>query len=409
MNLILFRNFRHDDILNAFLKIIDNNYTENDLYEALNLLIEFSSKRSFSGNLWHDYLAFVLVNTENSFTTTCEKKGFVDGSINDIAMHDFEIFMKLFKFDFNNLEMFNIIKDYKATERLDKEFNTKISEAIVNLAKKLANASDVKEFFNIVVEFYKLYGVGQYGLHKAFRVVDKCTIKSINNISPISFDDLIGYEYQKELLINNTIDFLNGKKANNVLLYGDSGTGKSSSIKALINKFYDDGLRMIEVYKHQFIELPSIISKLKDRNYKFIIYMDDLSFEDFEVEYKYLKAVIEGGLENNPDNVLIYATSNRRHLIKETFKDSEDYDNDSHRSETSEEKLSLSSRFGLSILYLSPNKSQFENIIYNLKERFNLSVDNELFEKEAKAWQMSHGYSGRSAQQFVKYISEKKA
>lgn len=407
MNLILFRNFRYHEILDAFNRIIEGNYTEEDTYHALNLLVEFSSKKNFSGNLWHSYLAFVLVNTENSFTTTCEKKGYVSGSINDVAKHDFKIFMDLFKYDFNGIEIFDYIKNYKSTERLDKEFNTRISKAIVDLAKKLSKAKNVDDFFKLVVGFYKVYGVGQYGLHKAFRVVDKCTIKSINNISTISFDDLIGYQYQKDLLIQNTIDFINGKKANNVLLYGDSGTGKSSSIKALINKFYDDGLRMIEVYKHQFIELPSIISKLKDRNYKFIIYMDDLSFEDFEVEYKYLKAVIEGGLENNPDNVLIYATSNRRHLIKETFKDSEDYDMDSHRSETSQEKLSLSSRFGLSILYLSPNKSEFENIVFNLKERYQLEVSDEWLLKEARAWEMSHGFSGRSAQQFIKYISEK--
>ena len=124
---------------------------------------------------------------------------------------------------------------------------------------------------------------------------------------------MIGYESQKEHLKANTEAFLKGKKANNVLLYGDSGTGKSSSIKALLNEYYKDGLRMVEVYKHQFISLPQIINELQNRNYKFVIFMDDLSFEEFEVEYKYLKAVIEGGLEKKPDNILIYATSNRRH------------------------------------------------------------------------------------------------
>ncbi len=126
-------------------------------------------------------------------------------------------------------------------------------------------------------------------------------------------DDLVGYERQKKKLVDNTLSFVNGPAANNCLLFGDAGTGKSSSIKAIMNEFYSKGLRLIEVYKHQFKDLPKIISQIKSRNYKFIIYMDDLSFEEFEIEYKYLKAVIEGGLETKPDNVLIYATSNRRH------------------------------------------------------------------------------------------------
>ncbi len=119
--------------------------------------------------------------------------------------------------------------------------------------------------------------------------------------------------------MDNTRDFVEGRPANNVLLFGDSGTGKSSSIKAILNEYYDQGLRMIEIYKHQFRDLSSVIAQVKDRNYKFIIYMDDLSFEEFEIEYKYLKAVIEGGLEKKPDNVLIYATSNRRHLIRKVL------------------------------------------------------------------------------------------
>ena len=118
---------------------------------------------------------------------------------------------------------------------------------------------------------------------------------------------------QKKKLVDNTEAFVQGKKANNVLLFGDSGTGKSTSIKAIVNQYYKDGLRMIEIYKHQFKYLSEIIAEIKNRNYKFIIYMDDLSFEEFEIEYKFLKAVIEGGVETKPDNILIYATSNRRH------------------------------------------------------------------------------------------------
>ena len=135
-----------------------------------------------------------------------------------------------------------------------------------------------------------------------------------------------GYEIQKEKLVDNTKAFVEGRKANNCLLFGDSGTGKSTSIKAILNEYYSQGLRMIEIYKHQFKDLSSVIAQIKNRNYRFIIYMDDLSFEEFEIEYKYLKAIIEGGLSKKPDNVLIYATSNRRHLVKETFKDKFGFD-----------------------------------------------------------------------------------
>ena len=140
-------------------------------------------------------------------------------------------------------------------------------------------------------------------------------------------------------LVDNTEAFVQGRKANNVLLFGDSGTGKSTSIKAIVNAYYDQGLRMIEIYKHQFRDLSNVIAQIKNRNYRFIIYMDDLSFEEHEIEYKFLKAVIEGGVETKPENILIYATSNRRHLIKETWNDRNDmeYENDLHRSDTMEE------------------------------------------------------------------------
>ena len=153
---------------------------------------------------------------------------------------------------------------------------------------------------------------------------------------------------------------MEGKEANNVLLFGDAGTGKSSSVKAVLNEYYGRGLRIIEVYKHQFKALSDVLEQIKDRNYKFIIYMDDLSFEDYELEYKYLKAILEGGLGKRPGNVLIYATSNRRHLIREKFSDKRELDDELHNNDTVQEKLSLAARFGVTIYYGSPDKRQFE-------------------------------------------------
>jgi predicted AAA+ superfamily ATPase len=189
-----------------------------------------------------------------------------------------------------------------------------------------------------------------------------------------------------------------------VLLYGDAGTGKSSSIKACINEFYDRGLRIIEIYKHQFKELNYVISQIKNRNYKFIIYMDDLSFEEFETDYKYLKAIIEGGIEKKPENILIYATSNRRHFIRESYADKLDSD-DMHKNDTVQEKLSLYHRFGITIYYGAPNKDEYLNIVSHLKDRYHLDMEESELFAEANKWELTHGgYTGRAAKQLIDYL-----
>ena len=259
-----------------------------------------------------------------------------------------------------------------------------------------------------MVSFYKEFGVGKLGLHKAFRVAhvgDDVQIEPITNIAHVKLEDLVGYELQKKKLIDNTEAFVEGRSANNCLLFGDAGTGKSSSIKAILNRYYDRGLRIIEVYKHQFQDLNEVIAQIKNRNYKFIIYMDDLSFEEFEIEYKYLKAVIEGGLEKKPDNILIYATSNRRHLIKESFRDNEELHGDLHSNDTIQEKLSLVSRFGVTIYFGSPDKKEFQQIVRTLAERNGIDMPEDQLLLEANKWELSHGgLSGRTAQQFVDYV-----
>ena len=243
-----------------------------------------------------------------------------------------------------------------------KVYNQRICDRICDMSKTLAEASTVEEFMADMVQFYKDFGVGKLGLNKAFRIEHgkdgKPVIAPITRIAHVNLDDLVGYEIPKQKLIENTEAFVRGRKANNCLLFGDAGTGKSSSIKGILNRYYDEGLRIIEVYKHQFQDLNDVIAQIKNRNYKFILYMDDLSFEEFEIEYKYLKAVIEGGLEKKPDNILIYATSNRRHLVREKSGDKLEVadDEDLHSSDTVQEKLSLVYRFGVRIYFGAPNK-----------------------------------------------------
>jgi hypothetical protein len=267
----------------------------------------------------------------------------------------------------------------------------------------------------MITDFYKAYGIGKFGLNKAFRVkhdAQGVALEEITNTDEVRLSDLIGYEIQKKKLIDNTEAFVEGRKANNVLLFGDSGTGKSTSIKAILNEYYDRGLRIIEIFKHQFEDLSTVIAMIKNRNYRFIIYMDDLSFEEFEIEYKYLKAVIEGGMETRPDNVLIYATSNRRHLIKENWNDRNDVEHrgDIHHSDTMEEKLSLVNRFGVTINYSKPTQKEYFHIVINLAKRYpQITLTEEELKLEANKWELSHGgISGRTAQQFINYLAGQK-
>lgn len=386
-------------------------------YREVKRILELGTSYAFDKNLWQNYLTYEIITNENPFSLTCEKVGASDGSVNFYAKQDFEAFMELFHYDFAWIEdyldtdVFSRLTTYKSIEKPELMYNKNVSEKVRKLSEKLSEAKSCDEFFDLVTGFYKDYGVGMFGLNKAFRLKcfaeDKVEFKPINNMDKVVLSDLVGYEIQKKKLVDNTKAFVEGKKANNVLLFGDSGTGKSTSIKAIVNEFYDDGLRMIEIYKHQFKYLSTVISKIKNRNYKFIIYMDDLSFEEFEIEYKFLKAVIEGGVESRPANILIYATSNRRHLIKENWSDRDDVvsNNGMHKSDTMEEKLSLAYRFGVRISYSKPTPKEFYNIVFELAKKNNINMDEEEIRKEANKWELSHGgISGRCATQFIDYL-----
>ena len=402
----------------------ENDYYNKDdlvslLFDCLNELLELTASHGFEGNLWQNYLTFLLANHENAYSTACEVVGEVNGSVNQVALHDFAIFLELFAYDFGVIEkaldvsFVSMINNYENVKGHGKVFNQRIRDSICALSTNLAKCENAETFKATLTQFYKEFGVGKLGLHKAFRVEhteEGAEIVPITKISHVHLDDLVGYEIAKQKLIENTEAFVEGRRANNCLLFGDAGTGKSSSIKAILNKYYDQGLRMIEVYKHQFQDLNDIIAQVKNRNYKFIIYMDDLSFEEFEIEYKYLKAVIEGGLEKKPNNVLIYATSNRRHLVRETFKDKADRDQELHTNDTVQEKLSLYARFGVTIYFGRPEKKEFQNIVKELAARNGIQMEESKLLLEANKWELNHGgMTGRTAQQFIDFLLGKKS
>lgn len=420
-NLILYKDFESSGLFGSFTWLMENyensaeNREENKalLYKCFGQLTELAASHGFEGNLWHNYMAYLLVDSENAYSRACEIRGEVEGSINELAAHDFAILKNIFDFDLNKLGQYfdvdcmNAILHYVGADS-GKMFNRRIRDRIGELCRHLEEAEQTSDFKAAVTEFYREFGVGKLGLHKAFRIQhegDEVRIVPITNIAHVRLDDLVGYELAKQKLIENTEAFVSGRQANNCLLYGDAGTGKSTSIKAIANQYFDRSLRLIEVYKHQFCDLHDVIAQIKNRNYKFIIYMDDLSFEEFEIEYKYLKAVIEGGLEKKPENVLIYATSNRRHLIRENFSDKEEIREDMHTSDTVQEKLSLYARFGVTIYYGAPDKKEFRQIVMALAEKYRIDMDEEQLLAEANKWELSHGgLSGRTAQQFINHL-----
>lgn len=429
----IFRDFESVRQLHANGGIKDSEIQKSSLrsriFDEVHSLLGLATQYGFNGDLWKDYISYLLAMTQNPFTLVSEKRGRVEGSVNKLAMDDFRIFTKLMSFDFTPLEeelginCFTVIKDYKSVDKNDSVYNKNVSIRIRELSDVISQTDDEVQFADAVLGFYEKYGVGIFGMNKAFRIesgmrhdrdiscdiTDRDFLVPIMTTSDISFDDLVGYDRQKQELIKNTLAFIKGEPANNVLLYGDAGTGKSSCIKAVLNMFYEKGLRIIEVYKHDFRMLPEIISIIKGRNYRFIIYMDDLSFESMETEYKYLKAVIEGGMEVRPENVLIYATSNRRHLIHETFSDRGDaYGDDVHRNDTIAERMSLSARFGVTIGFFRPERQEYYKMVDKLSAEYGIKDhDREELYKKADVWALRHGgMSGRTAEQFIKSLDK---
>ena len=364
--MILYRNLRYQQLFDDMCSLLkpEEGGARPDAYACASQLIDLAVTYGFRGNLWHCFLAFCMANNENAYSTSCEIIGPVGGSLSELARHDFAQVRELFSLDIARLDedengIWSEMKHYENALENSKAFNHRIRDRIVELSVSLENAESDQEFQDIVTEFYKEFGVGKFGLNKAFHII---------------MDD----------------------------------EAKQVDIEPILNQYYDRGLRMIEVYKHQFRGLSDVLEQIKDRNYKFIIYMDDLSFEEYELEYKYLKAIIEGGLGIKPQNVLIYATSNRRHLIREKFSDKRELDDDLHSNDTVQEKLSLVARFGVTIYYGSPDKKEFQNIVRVLADKYHIHMPEADLLLEANKWELSHGgLSGRTATQFIANLRSK--
>ncbi|MBO6177982.1 MAG: ATP-binding protein [Selenomonadaceae bacterium] len=417
-NLIIYQSFKEDLILTGIARAVKEIKKNNGknlskyVYPAVHELLDIATVYGFNKNLWKCYIAYLAATTETPFTLASERQGALNGSVNNLVMRDLSYIYDIYNYDFSKLDaalpeaVFKILTDYKAVQKSESIVNLSVSEKVLALMENMNGAKNPEELYKVLTDFYRTYGVGELGLNRAFRLDDSGKVTAITHPGKVTLDEIALYDSQKQRLEENTVAFLNKKPANNVLLYGDAGTGKSTMIKGLLAKYESAGLRMIEIYKHEFKHLSKVVSQIKNRNYRFIIYLDDLSFEEFEIEYKYLKAIIEGGLELCPENVLIYATSNRRHLIRETWEDRPDaFAADMHQNDTVTEKLSLSERFGLKIGFFRPSQQEFFSITKEIAKREGLNLTDEELFAEANKFSMSHsGLSGRTAKQCVKYL-----
>ena len=372
-----------------------------DRQAALSELVSIAAKKGWQGNLWHCCLTQALAESENPFSLACERRPAPADSLWELALEDMELFYSLFALELNE-GPWELLRRFRVDRARGDGQRMKLTET-------LEKAATPQAMLEGLCAFYRDRGVGLLGLGQVFRAEEKAggaRLFPVEDRPDVRLNDLVGYEKQKEQLRNNTLAFLKGGRGNNVLLYGDAGTGKSTSIQAIVNEYAPEGLRLIEVYKDQYELIPDILRQVKGRNYRFILFLDDLSFEENETAYKYLKAVMEGGAEAAPENVRIYATSNRRHLVREMWNDRTDmeHDGDIHRSDTMEEKLSLASRFGLQIFYPAPTFEEYQGIVSALALRGGAGskLTPAQLRAAAATWQVRSGSrSGRTARQFI--------
>ena len=375
-------------------KVISNLSNEFYATDITVSLIDKAEKLGLSGNLIRGYLINLLTEKPNLVSQTIEKSGGKIGeSLKKAFINDIKILQPILKNSIKFVEN-EFVNNYQPTI-------LKTNKNLIEIEKLIDNAKNTEEIAEIFINYYRQYGYGDIANYRAFRWDNK--LIGIKHFENMQLSDLIGYDHQKELLIGNTEAFINKKPANNVLLVGARGTGKSSSVKSLANEYYDRGLRLLQLTKPQLKNLPEIMEELRQfASKRFIIFLDDLSFEESEAEYKYLKSAIEGSVEARPENVLIYATSNRRHLIRETWRDRNDSQDELYRDDSVNETISLSDRFGLIIYYYAPSQAEYLEIIRFMLKKQGIELDDEKLRVEGLRWEMTHsGRNGRTAQQFV--------
>ncbi len=424
--LLFYRNIIDDELIKIFIDILglisneraESLYMVEQYYKLQSKLLSLAScTNNVVGDLFQNYILDLILKSENQFTLRCEIANLNDtdsipSTLINAAKNDLECLQEIFSINLGVL-----------TETINKKFFLGISNFAVFLGSKetdinvninytpmsqikklLLNSKCWEEEIKDLASYYFNNGSGIFSEYKALRWRNedgKGHLEGIVSPDPIELSSFIGYKLERFEIIQNTEQLLQGLPANNILLYGDRGTGKSSTVKAILNKYASQGLRLIEVSKHNLSDLPDILKILEGRGLKFIIFVDDLSFESDETNYRELKSILEGGIEVKPSNVLIYATSNRRHLIKEYFSDRSAGD-EIGGFDTMQEKLSLADRFGIAVTFISPDQEKYLQIVEGIAKQRGIDIDFDILKKEALKWEILHsGRSPRTARQFI--------
>ncbi len=394
-NLLLYRGILRDPLVQLL-------RSDAAAAEKTAALIKAAEELSLEGDIIFEYLLQLLAEDENPFSIMAEKSdGQIGASLQQAVVQDITQLHQFFQSN-QDTPADDFLQNYQPTRSVPRAFINPL-----RLALKSPNAVDASlTALATFTDHYVRHGYGDMARYTVFRWDLELGLVPVRHPDRIQMDDLIGYERQKAVLTQNTEAFVAGKPANNVLLVGSRGTGKSSSVKALLNQYADMGLRLVEITKHDLRHLSSIMQALRERGKKFILFMDDLSFEEFEIEYRHLKSMMEGGVETKPDNVLIYATSNRRHLVKETWNDRAGANaDDIHSWDTINEKISLSDRFGITLTFAPPNQDEYLRIVESIARKRNICLPSAELRAEAIKWETAHsGRSGRIAQQFIAHL-----
>lgn len=427
----LYRNIFKDPLVDKFLQLLKElartipvpSQVLISYYDfATGFLPKAAAFDSTSGNVWQDYLLQLILLDENLFSRQAEIAGLakIPQPIKRMASGDLQLLQNLAAISSEEIKKLlvqrlgktvteDILPDWEGIGSGEGQREDNYSLGMLG-----SLAPDWGDSLEVLSEYYRQKGVGIYGQYHAFRWVKsnngEGSLIGVRNMDRIKITQLYEYEREQAKVIQNTEQFLAGYPANNVLLYGDRGTGKSSTVKALLNQYGNNGLRLVEVQKQDLEDFPIIIAQLAERPQHFILFIDDLSFNQGEGQYRELKALLEGGLEAKPNNVLVYATSNRRHLVQESFNDKAitgyDLENDDVRfMDTIQEKLSLADRFGITVTFVAPDQKRYLTIVEKMAQEKRLNIDPVELSRRALKWELNNNSrSARTARQFIDFL-----
>jgi len=410
--LYLYHRIEKDEVYKALTELIHFLQEEKDTFLIQQTYASFFSllsEKSIAAyhtdflNPWQEYLLELIFKDENPFTLSAEKySSKISPALLQAAASDLSFLEKIFRLSFKELNTkIEEIKGQKVPSVEDFQPFSPLDDRFLPLKNAFLNTSPWENLKETLFDFHRRHGCGSMARYNAFCWKNN-VLEGIAEPDPITLEELWGYSEQKKIILENTEYLLHGLPANNILLYGDRGTGKSSLVKALLPRYASLGLRLVEFASEDLASLSPLLDILKQRGLKFILFIDDLSFEENEVEFKKLKALLEGGVEKKPDNVVIYATSNRRHLIKESF---EGRETEVHPADSMQEKLSLADRFGITLTFSAPDQNDYLAIVKHLAQKEGLAVPEEELKNLALKWELLHNSrSGRTARQFVDYL-----